>query len=146
MDDKTVLASVNGLVMHGDRLRVRLVKGHCDTGNLITSVYTLAGHPEITALENRLVRAKFMGQDIVVKVLFTFPFLAGHRSTVDLGWVPVAALKDILAAQNPITMAYLDSNEVNITAYFDIAENRWMNDGLAAALDRAVAQCRALEG
>ena len=39
-DNSEVVVSVNGLVTHGDRLRIRFVKGDCDTGNLLTTVYT----------------------------------------------------------------------------------------------------------
>ena len=43
--ENSVHASVNGQVTHGDGLHVRLVKGHCDKGNLLTFVYTYSNHP-----------------------------------------------------------------------------------------------------
>ena len=38
--ENSVHATVNGQVTHGDGLHVRLVKGHCEKGNLLTFVYT----------------------------------------------------------------------------------------------------------
>ena len=34
--EDAVHASVNGQVTHGDGLHIRLVKGHCEKGNLLT--------------------------------------------------------------------------------------------------------------
>ena len=45
--EKNIHASVNGQVTHGDKLMVRFVKGYCDKGNLLTTVYTVADHPPI---------------------------------------------------------------------------------------------------
>ena len=142
--ENSVHATVNGQVTHGDRLHVRLVKGHCDQGNLLTFVYTLTQHPKIETLEGRYVTTQFNGSEVIVKVLYTSPFLMGHRATVDIGWASIGALKDILSQENPLVIEYLDSNDVKITDYFDIIENRWSNDGVSAALDRAVDRCKNL--
>ncbi len=120
------------------------MKGHCDQGNLLTFVYTLTQHPKIETLEGRYVTTQFNGSEVIVKVLYTSPFLMGHRATVDIGWASIGALKDILSQENPLVIEYLDSNDVKITDYFDIIENRWSNDGVSAALDRAVDRCKNL--
>tara|TARA_B100001057_G_scaffold254325_1_gene254577 strand:- start:754 stop:1011 length:258 start_codon:yes stop_codon:yes gene_type:complete len=82
-----------------------------------------------------------MGNDAVVKILFTTPFLMGHRATIDIGWLEIKDLKSILGSKNPITMKYVDSNQTKITDYFDILENSWSNDGVQGAIDRAVGIC-----
>jgi len=142
--ENSVHATVNGQVTHGDRLHVRLVKGHCDQGNLLTFVYTLTQHPKIETLEGRYVTTQFNGSEVIVKVLYTSPFLMGHRATVDIGWASIGALKDILSQENPLVIEYLDSNDLKITDYFEITGNRWSNDGVSAALDRAVDRCKNL--
>ena len=43
-----------------------------------------------------------------------------------------------------MTIEYVDSDEVKITDYFDIAQNSWSNDGVSDALDRAVGMCKQL--
>ena len=53
-------------------------------------------------------------------------------------------LKEILSEKNPLTIEYVDSDEVKITDYFDIVQNSWSNDGVSDALDRAVGMCKQL--
>ena len=142
--DQTVHATVNGKLTHGDELHVRLVKGHCDKGNLLTFVYTIVDNPKIGELKNRYVVTNFMGNEAVVKILFTSPFLMGHRATIEMGWIGIEELKDILGGKNPITIKYVDSNETKITDYFDILENSWSNEGVQRAIDRAVGICKKL--
>ena len=139
--DRTVHATVNGQVTHGDSLHVRLVKENCDKGNLITFVYTYIDDPKVGEIKNKHVAANFMGNDAVVKILFTTPFLMGHRATIDIGWLGIKDLKDILGSRNPITIKYMDTNQTKITDYFDILENSWSNDGVQGAIDRAVGIC-----
>ena len=139
--DRTLHATVNGQVTHGDSLHVRLVKENCDKGNLITFVYTYIDDPKVGEIKNKHVAANFMGNDAVVKILFTTPFLMGHRATIDIGWLGIKDLKDTLGSRNPITMKYMDTNQTKITDYFDILENSWSNDGVQGAIDRAVGIC-----
>mgnify|MGYP000442240078 CR=1 FL=1 len=113
--ENSVHATVNGQVTHGDRLHVRMIKDHCDKGNLITFVYTYSNHPEIEQLRDQYVMTNFMGGEVIVNVLFASPFLMGHRATVDIGWADIEELKIILSSENPITMEYKDSSEIKIT-------------------------------
>ena len=142
--ENSVHATVNGQVTHGDGLHVRLVKGHCEKGNLLTFVYTYIDHPEIKQLGGNLVTTKFLGEKISVKVLYTSKFLMGHRATIDIGWASVDELKKVLSKENPITIEYVDSSGIKITDYFDIPQNSWSNNGVSDALDRAVNMCKQL--
>ena len=139
--ENSVHATVNGQVTHGDGLHVRLVKGHCDKGNLLTFVYTYSNHPEIEQLKGSYVTTKFNGGEVIVKVVYASKFLMGHRATIDMGWGGIDELKEILSGENPLVIEYVDSDEVKITDYFDIAQNSWSNDGVSDALDRAVKIC-----
>ena len=142
--ENSVHASVNGQVIHGDRFRVRLVKGHCDKGNLLTSVYFHSKKPDIEPLKGRFVPTRFIGGKVIVKVLYVFPFLMGHRAVVDMGWMSIDNLKDIFSSVNPLVIEFVDSEEIKITDYFDIPHNSWSTHGARAALDRAVAICKKL--
>ena len=142
--ENSVHATVNGRITHGDGLHVRLVKGHCEKGNLLTFVYTYMDHPEIKKLGGNLVSTKFMGSKINVKGLYTSKFLMGHRATIDMGWAGVDELKKVLIKENPINIEYFDSSEIKITDYFDITQNSWSNNGVSDALDRAVDMCKQL--
>ena len=142
--ENSIHATVNGQITHGDELHVRLVSGQCEKGNLLTFVYTYINHPEIKKLEGNLVTTKFMGDEINVKILYTAKFLMGHRATIDMGWASVDELKKILSKENPINIKYVDSSEIKISDYFDIAQNSWSNNGVSNALDRAVDMCKQL--
>ena len=142
--ENSVHATVNGQVTHGDGLHVRLVKGHCDKGNLLTFVYTYSNHPKIEQLKGSYVTTQFNGGKVIVKVVYASPFLMGHRATIDMGWGGIDELKEILSEKNPMTIEYIDSIEVKITDYFDIVQNSWSNDGVSDALDRAVGMCKQL--
>ena len=142
--ENSVHATINGQVTHGDGLHVRLVKGHCDKGNLLTFVYTYSNHPKVEQLKGSYVTTKFMGGEVIVKVVNVSPFLMGHRATIDMGWASVDELKLILGRENPQVIEYVDSNEVKITDYFDITQNSWSTDGVSNALVRAVSMCRKL--
>ena len=83
--EENIHASVNGQVTHGDKLMVRFVKGYCDKGNLLTTVYTVADHPDIKTLKDKLLPVNFIGMNIKVKAIYIAPFLSGHRVMVDIG-------------------------------------------------------------
>ena len=140
----SVHATVNGQVTHGDGLHVRLVKGHCDKGNLLTFVYTYSNHPRIEKLKGTYLTTKFLGGEVIVKVVHASPFLMGHRATIDMGWGGIDELKEILGNKNPLVIEYVDSQGVKITDYFDIIQNSWSNVGVSKALDRAVEMCEKL--
>ena len=142
--ENSIHATVNGQVTHGDGLHVRLVKGHCDKGNLLTFVYTYSNHPEIEQLKGSYVTTKFNGGEVIVKVVYASKFLMGHRATIDMGWGGIDELKEILSGENPLVIEYVDSDEVKITDYFDIPQNSWSNDGVVDALDRGAEMCRKL--
>ena len=142
--ENSVHATVNGQVTHGDGLHVRLVKGHCEKGNLLTFVYTYINNPKIENLGGNYVTTKFMGDEVIMKILYASPFLMGHRATIDIGWASLDELKKILGKENPISIEYVDSSEIKITDYFDITQNSWSNHGVSNALDRAVDMCKQL--
>ena len=144
IEKSTVYATVNGKVTHGDKLRIRFVKGKCDMGNLLTTVYTTSNHPNILQLKNKYITANFMNIKVTALVLFTQPFLAGHISWVDLNFIPKEVLKRELIKENPIKIEFLDSEKITITEYFDITQNSWSNKNLGEAVDKASNVCKEL--
>ena len=141
---KEIRISVNGMITNGDKLIIRLVKGNCENGNLLTYVYTTNQHPDILNLQDTLVDSLFMGEAIIAKVLFTSPFLLGHIAVVDLNWIPIEGLKKVLMRENPISMEYIDTDDMKISDYFDITYNSWSNNNLVTALDKAFEICKKL--
>ena len=143
-DKKEIRISVNGMINNGDKLIIRLLKGNCENGNLLTYVYTTNRHPDILNLQDILVYGLFMGDSIIAKVLFTSPFLLGHIAVIDLNWIPIEGLKEVLMRENPISMEYIDTADMKISDYFDITHNSWSNNNLVPALDNAFEICKKL--
>ena len=143
-DSSEVVASVNGLVTHGDRLRIRFVKGDCDTGNLLTTVYSHHDNPKLVDLKDQLVDGIFMGEDVVLKILFTVPLFNKQLAYVDMGWVQKDALKRILLAQKEIDLSLVDTEDFKPSEYFDIMQNSWPTAGLSDAIDKASMQCKSM--
>jgi len=142
--ENSVHTSVNGQITHGDRLHIRLVKNHCMKGNLLTFVYTTQQDVDFSELKNKLVRSQFAGQNAKVKILYIAPFIAGHRATVDMGWIDLEPLTKILKISDPIRMEFLDTSDFQISRYFDVLQNSWSNKGVRASLERAVQMCKNL--
>ena len=121
--ENSVHATVNRQVTYGDGFHVRPIKKNCEIGNLLPFVYTNANHPKIKQLGGSYVTTKFMGDEAIMKILYTSPFLMGHRATIDIGWASLDNLRKILSKENAITVEYVDSGEIKITDYFDVAQN-----------------------
>ena len=142
--ETSINASVYGEVTYGDKLHASFVKDNCDEAKLFTYVYTYSENPNILQLEDKFVSAKFMDDDVTVKVMHVFPFMLGHRAAIDIGWVKKVDLKQNLQKENSIYMEYVDSDEINISEYFDITENSWSNKNLNEILDKASKLCEEL--
>lgn len=142
--ENSVHTSVNGQITHGDRLHVRLIKDHCQNGNLITFAYTTLKNLDIDQLKGELVSVRFGSQNTKAKIIYAAPFIAGYRATVDLGWLDLETLNNILEASNPIRMEFIDTSELQLSSYFDVMQNSWSNNGLRASLARAIQMCESL--
>jgi hypothetical protein len=141
-DEDEVHVSVNGEITEGDRLKIRLVKGNCELGNLSTTFITYSDNPRLFDLADQYVHAHFMGEKVKARILFTIPFFNAQMAWVDLNWLPLDVLKSILSKNDPITMELLDTEDFRSSDYFDILENSWSNTGLVSALDEGLKICQ----
>ena len=144
VSDKWIKLSVNGQVTHGDRLKIYLFKNKCERPSLITSVYTYAENTEIQNLSGRYLESKLAGSNIMVKVHSVSPFLLGHTAIVEIGSLPITLIKSWLSPQETITLEFIDSNDIKISDYFDIAENTWSTNGLSRILAKSLKICKDL--
>ena len=83
--DWVVVASVNGKVTHGDRLRVRIpikTVERCSIGNTMTTFYTtnIDNEAEEQFLESVMIPATLNNDDIYVDLLFAIRFFDDHLS------------------------------------------------------------------
>lgn len=145
-DASTVIASTPGFAMHGDKLRIRLVKGGCDYGQLWTSVLTMPfeGVDETTFI-NKNVSARFMGQQMTFPVMYTGKFIFGYLVMLDMGVYDLGQLGEVLSRKSELKMEYLDSADFKSTELFDTPFNSWSTKNLTQAVKDASHQCHLLE-
>jgi len=145
-DSTTVIASIPGITMHGDKLRIRVVKGGCGYGQLWTSVYTMPseGVDENTFI-NKKVSARFMGQKMTFPVMHAGKFILGYLVMLDMGVYDLDQLGEILSREAELKMEYVDSADFKSTELFDIPFNSWSTNKLTQAVKEASNQCHLLE-
>ena len=141
----SIYVSVNGLITHGDRLNIRLVKKHCDQGNFITSVYTMQKNPKILELKGNNLPIKFLTKPVEARVVSVNEFLAGYRLTFDLGWMPISSIKTLFGYFDKTELSFINTGTFDPEKYFDIKSNAWSTNGAVGAINRAVAICDSSE-
>ena len=138
-----VIASVNGQITHGDRLRLRLQFGDCDNVSLITSVYTMKGNEDILNMDEKEISVAVDGNEYVGTIVQPRKFLMGHSFLLYLGYNSIAVIKSYFSESKSFTLRLLDSDEMKISDYVDLDRNEWSLDGFTQALEKAQATCRA---
>ena len=154
MNDWSVIASVNGKITYGDRLRIRIPLStveRCSIGNTITTFYTtnIDTEEKVSFIRNKILPAELNGKDMYVKVLFALPFMKVHLAYIDMSWNKLENIKEYFDGVEEISLVLKDRNSVDgITIlnsdYFDIPTNSYSTKGLNTALDRAQAECERL--
>ena len=138
-----VVASINGQITHGDRLRLRLDFGECDHVSLVTSVYTMKGNENILDMDEKEISIEFDEKEFVGTMLQPRKFLMGHSFLLYLGSSSVAGMKAYFAESTSTTLQLLDGDDTKISDYVDLDRNEWSLNGVDEALEKAQATCRA---
>ena len=138
-----VIASVNGQITHGDRLRLRLQFGDCDNASVITHVYTMKGNEEILDISEKDIAINVDGNRAAGTILEPYKFLRGHRFFLYLGYSDINSLKKYFSELTSTTLELLDSDELKVTDYVDLTRNEWSLTGFNEAIVKAQATCRA---
>ena len=145
-DPTTLMVSTPGVTMHGDKLRIRIVKDGCDYGQLWTSVYTMPGEGvDESTFVGKKVAVDFMGQKLSLPVIHAGKFIIGYLVMLDMGVYDLNRLTEILSSADELSINYLNSDQFKAKEYFDIPFNSWSTNGLKKAVNNAIGQCRALE-
>ena len=145
-DPTTLMVSTPGITMHGDKLRIRIVKDGCDYGQLWTSVYTMPGEGvDESTFVGKKVTVEFMGQKLSLPVIHAGKFILGYLVMLDMGVYDLNRLTEILTNTDELTINYLDSDEFKAKKYFDIPFNSWSTKGLQHAVNDASKRCKDLE-
>ena len=138
-----VIASVNGQITHGDRLRVRLEFGDCDNAHVLPHVYTMRGNEDILDMDEKEISVAIDGNEASGTIVLPRKFLSGHSFFLYLGSSSIESLKSYFSGLKSTTIQLLDNEEMKISNYVDLDRNEWSLNGLTGALDKAQATCRA---
>ena len=145
-DPTTLMVSTPGITMHGDKLRIRIVKDGCDYGQLWTSVYTMPGEGvDESTFVGKKVAVEFMGQKLSLPVIHAGKFIIGYLVMLDMGVYDLNRLTEILSSTDELSINYLNSSQFKAKEYFDIPFNSWSTNGLEEAVKEASAQCRSIK-
>ena len=121
------MASVNGNVVHSDRLRVKFSKGRCEEAFLFTTVYTYINHPRLLEIKNQPIQVRIDGVDISGSQILhvsKHPQARGRRATIGIGTGAKDGLIRIFEDDDsPLPIEYLDSEEFKASDYFNVLEN-----------------------
>jgi len=150
MDASELLISINGKIIHGDRMRYRLMND-CKTINVLTQFSTMKNNPKTERISQLFVSAKYIDEDIQVIVPFVnkMPWkeTAGVDLDmwvfwVDLGWYTIENIKEYHKNINEITLSIKHNALFKANNYLDNKSNSWSTNGMNEAIDRAVEICK----
>lgn len=153
IDDKPagVIASVNGKITHGDKLRVKVpIKNSqsCNFGHIFTTFYTTVNNPNISELEDKIIPATVKDEKVNLKtekvnlqVIASIKALLGDLVFIDLGWNDIESIKRYFKNRELVTIELQNGADIKALDYFDIPKNSFVLDGFNSALDRAKNEC-----
>ena len=150
MSASELLISINGKIIHGDRMRYRLMED-CETINILTQFSTMKKNPKTERISQLYISAKYIDEDIQVIVPFVnkMPWkeiadvdLEMWIFWVDLGWYKIDNLKEYHKNIDEITLSIKHDALFKADKYLDNKSNSWSTNGMNEAIDRAVNICK----
>ena len=145
-----LLISINGKVVHGDRMRYRLMDD-CETINVLTQFSTMKKNPKTERISQLYISAKYIDEDIQVIVPFVnkMPWkeiadvdIEMWVFWVDLGWYTIDKIKEYHKNIDAITLSIKHDALFKADNYLDNKSNSWSTNGMHEAIDRAVNICK----
>ena len=150
MGSSELLISINGKIIHGDRMRYRLMDD-CETINVLTQFSTMKKNPKTERISQLYISAKYIDEDIQVIVPFVnkMPWkeianvdLDMWVFWVDLGWYTIDKIKEYHKNIDEITLSIKHDALFKADNYLDNKSNSWSTNGMNEAIDRAVNICK----
>jgi len=150
MGSSELLISINGKIIHGDRMRYRLMDD-CETINVLTQFSTMKKNPKTERISQLYISAKYIDEDIQVIVPFVnkMPWkeiadvdLEMWVFWVDLGWYTIYKIKEYHKNIDEITLSIKHDALFKADNYLDNKSNSWSTNGMNEAIDRAVNICK----
>ena len=145
VDDSGVLASVNGLVTHGDRYTIRLDRDECAMGELFFRIQTRKDNPYFLDLDDTVISIRHGDDTLHAKIRSPEQEPHGQTALIHLGYRSLDSIAESHRSQETVSAQLLDSEFFRASDYFDVRENRWSLDNFDAALEEARTLCQGLE-
>ena len=150
VDASELLISINGKIIHGDRMHYRLMDD-CETINVLTQFSTMKKNPKTERISQLYISAKYIDENIQVMVPFVnkMPWkeiadvdLEMWIFWVDLGWYKIDNIKEYHKNIDEITLSIKHDALFKADNYLDNKSNSWSTNGMNEAIDRAVNICK----
>lgn len=141
-----IIASVNGLVTHGDRFIVRLSARNCGVGVTWFSFYTHAMNPDLPALKGKTIPALANGERIKIRINGSSKFLVGRIVYMSMGIFRLKALVGKLKGAENLTIRLLDTDAFKASEYFHVRRNIWSLQNFPEAVAKAQGLCEQRKG
>lgn len=137
------IASINGDVTFGDKLRVRFSPENCDRPGMFFTAYTTVSDPDWDTLGdvNNYIPIKWNDQLARATLVTTIPFLLGEIAFIDLGTYELGGLTAVMRSSEEITIEIVDFDFFVASEYFDIPTNHWTTTGSVEAITQAHSNC-----
>ena len=146
VDASELLISINGKIIHGDRMHYRLMDD-CETINVLTQFSTMKKNPKTDRISQLYVSAKYI--EVIVPFVNKMPWkeiadidLEMWIFWVDLGWYTIDKIKEYHKNIDEITLSIKHDALFKADNYLDNKSNSWSTNGMNEAIDRAVNICK----
>ena len=146
-----VIASVNGKITHGDKLRIKVPTKNsqsCNFGHIFTTFYTTINNPNISELKDMVIPATVKDEKVNLKiekvnlkVIDSVKAMLGDLVFIDLGWNDIESIKRYFQNREQLTIELQNGADIKALDYFDIPKNSFVLDGFNSALNRAKNEC-----
>ena len=118
---------IPGQITHGDTSCFSMKKGNCDVLEHYFSVYTKSGHKNILEMQDKILPIESLGTVIGARVLFSAPFLSGHRVMLSVNQHPVNQYLDFLKEFETFDAKIIDSEDEELGSIKIISINTFKN-------------------
>ncbi len=139
--DTYVITQVYGEITHGDWQGFIFHKNNCSKVQHVFTVYTMA-KGKFRKLKGAVLPIKMNERETGARAIHGRKCLSGYRFMVDLGTYKKAVILDFLRKSKGTSIEMIDGNNYIAEEFFDITENRWLNEGAEKELANGQAICK----
>ena len=145
INNGVIIMSVNGEVIHGDRLIYRIpIAGKCNLINVVTTFVAVSSTSVLKDIKNTTASAIYIKEKIKINLLFSeeLDIKNTYLIWMDLGWYDVNMLKNYHDGIEKIELTIEHDDYFQAKKYLPATKNAWSTKGMNEVIDKAVKICR----